>query len=252
MSRASSGAAAAPAPTLEVDVCGIPVRPFASMDDAVRAIMPGDGTVRPGFAVAINAEKVLAARRDPLVRETLLSGTLRYADGAGVVLAMRRKGVPSSRIPGCELWERLVGRAAEESVPVFLLGGRPHVVEEVKARLEAAHPGIRIAGARDGYFRDDDEVIAQIAESGARFVSVAMGSPRQERFIARCRERVPEAFYMGVGGTYDAYVGAVRRAPPWVGRAHLEWLYRALRQPRRLPRAARAAWFGVLALLGRV
>ena len=224
--------------TAEVDIFGIPVRPFRSMQDAVNWIVdPQTGDVRAGFGVAINPEKVVRAQNDAALGEALAAATLRYADGIGVVWAIRRRGIPNNRIPGCELWEALMARCGQTGLPVYLVGARPEVLQQVCDKLQTQY-AITLAGVSDGYFDREatNELICKIAASGAKFVAVAMGSPMQETFIARCRQVHPDCFYMGVGGSFDVYSGAVRRAPAAWRWLHLEWLFRLLANPLRILR----------------
>jgi len=232
-------------------VAGIEVTPFQTMADAISCIIDDRGQVLKGSAIAINAEKVMTARGNSDVKATLDSATLRYADGIGVVWALKRKGVDTVRIPGCDLWEALMKRAGELDVGVFLLGGRPDVLDQTSHKLITEF-GTPVVGACDGYFDNEANVIEQIKNSGARIVTIALGSPKQELFIQKCREAYPQAFYMGVGGTYDVFTGRVQRAPEVFQRMHLEWLYRLLKQPSRVGRQVNLVVFLFLLLLGRV
>jgi UDP-N-acetyl-D-mannosaminouronate:lipid I N-acetyl-D-mannosaminouronosyltransferase len=232
-------------------VGGIEVTPFQNMADAISCIVDDEGKVLQGSAIAINAEKVMTARGRPDVKATLDAATLRYADGIGVVWALKRKGFDTARIPGCDLWEALMKRAGELNVGVFLLGGQPDVLEQTTQKLTAEFC-TPIVGSCDGYFDDESDVIEQIKNSGAQIVTIALGSPKQELFIQKCRKVYPQAFYMGVGGTYDVFTGHVQRAPETFQRLHLEWFYRLLKQPSRAGRQANLVVFLFLLLLGRV
>lgn len=240
---------------MNIPVGEISVKAHRSMDDAVASIISDTQSgVTPGFAVAINPEKVMKARKDKQVMATLNSATFRYADGIGVVWVLRRKGAPwASRIPGCELWTHLMQRAAKLQQPVFLVGATPVVLEAVRHKLKGDF-GTNLVGVQDGYFLppQQHEVIQNIKTSGAKIVTVAMGSPRQELFIAECRKQYPEAFYMGVGGTYDVFVGSANRAPEWACRMNIEWLYRLLSNPTRIARQIVLAHYLVLGLLRRL
>lgn len=221
---------------------------------ATDLIISESGEVAPLFAVAINPEKIMLARKDASVRNTLQSADFRFADGIGVILAMRIKSKSSiERVPGCDLWEKIQARAALHKIPVYLIGGRKDVIEKTAAQLVSQYQS-NIVGQRDGYFsaEEEDALIESIRSSGAKVVTVAMGSPRQELFIGRCRERIPSAFYMGVGGTYDVFVGNVRRAPPLWRRLNLEWFYRLLRQPKRVFRQFALIQFALLAITNRL
>lgn len=239
---------------LEVCVGGINVRPFSSMEAAVAAVFDAKGGLTPGFAVAVNPEKVILSQENPQVRKHLESATLRFADGIGVVFAMRAKGAPGARIAGCELWEHVMERAAAHRTPVFLIGAKPETLAEVKERLVAVHPTLQIVGSQDGYFKPEEKqrLIDEIVASGAKIVTVAMGSPRQEELIAELRKAHPNAFYMGVGGTYDVFVGRVQRATPLARRLNLEWFFRLVHEPARVWRQRRLVTFAMRLMTGRL
>ncbi len=215
-------------------VGGIAVTPFASMQQAVNAVIDGTGHVRPGFGIAINPEKVMLARKDPQLLEQLNSATLRFADGTGVVRTIRKKGTPNARIPGCEFWEALMLKAAEQQVPVLLLGAKPAVNQACAARLREL--GTPVVANIDGYVKDEQVIIDALEQLQPKVVTVAMGSPKQEQLIHRLRALYPDAFYLGVGGTYDVFTGHVKRAPKLFCDLHLEWFYRLMAQPTRLGR----------------
>lgn len=218
-----------------VQVGGIGVMAFTNMPELVNYIIHDDGTVFAGSAIAMNPEKVIAAGKNPQLMQLLNQADIRYADGMGVVKVMRRKLKRKvQRIPGCELWQALMAKAAVTKTPVFLVGAKPDVLQETVAKLQAM--GVQVVDAQDGYFNDEDALIQRIAQSGAKMVTVAMGSPRQELFIGKCQQQLPDAYYMGVGGTYDVFTGHVKRAPAFWCRLHLEWAYRLLSQPSRIGR----------------
>lgn len=218
-----------------VNVGGIDVMAFRDMQQLVEFIVHEDGSVFTGSAIAINPEKVMKAQQDPAIRSMLNEAEIRYADGMGVVKVMKKKlGRDVQRVPGCETWEAIMYRAAAKQVPVFLIGAKPEVLAQTKAKLEAA--GAVVVGAQDGYFKDEDALIAQVKASGAKIVTVAMGSPRQEKFIQKAKPSLPDCYFMGVGGTYDVFTGNVQRAPALWCKLNLEWAYRLLSQPSRIGR----------------
>ncbi|RUO53169.1 hypothetical protein CWI69_09110 [Pseudidiomarina halophila] len=219
--------------TSEVRVGDVPVQPFRSMEEAIAYVL-NDGHVISGSAIAINPEKVMLAKEDQELRTAIERATLRYADGIGVVRTIRRKGIENIRIPGCELWQALMHRSARFSTPVMLLGARPEINEKVVSSLRAL--GVNVVYACDGYSLNENELFKALRETQPRIVSVAMGSPKQEKLIHRMQEAYPIAFYQGVGGSFDVYAGVVKRAPNWACRLHIEWLYRLLSQPRRILR----------------
>lgn len=218
----------------QVTVGGVEVTPFASMEAAVRHIINPDGSVVPGFGIAINPEKVMLARADSNLRDLINNATLRFADGTGVVRTLRKKGVENTRIPGCELWEALMRQAAEQQLPVVIIGAKPEVNAACAAKLRAQ--GTPVVAAIDGYFNDESELHDALTKHQPKIVTVAMGSPKQEKLIQRLRKVYPDAFYLGVGGTYDVFTGYGKRAPKLFCDLHLEWFYRLCSQPSRIGR----------------
>ncbi len=239
--------------TVSVPISEIDVTAFQNMEEAVSSVFTPENQVIPGFALAMNAEKVMSARSNPVVKKVLKMATLRYADGIGVVLALRRKGIVSAKIAGCELWEKIMTRAGECGTRVFLVGAHSSVLKTTVDKLRSTQK-VNIVGFQDGFFNSSDEqvVLDKIVELKPEIVTVAMGSPRQEKFIAMCRELHPTAFYMGVGGTYDVYVGTVKRAPEWALRYNIEWLYRLLQSPKRVRRQLVLIPYMFLLLAGRL
>ena len=199
----------------------------------------------------VNPEFVMHARRDREFAGILEATELATADGAGVLWAVRRRGCRlGGVVAGSDLLPRLAERAATRDWRVFFLGALPGVAEAAAARLAERYPGFRVAGSFAGSPRpeDDAEALRRIAEARAQVVLVAYGHPKQERWIARNRARLPAAVAIGVGGAFDYESGRVRRAPRWMRRLGLEWLYRLVRQPWRarrmlaLPAFALAVW----------
>lgn len=191
---------------------------------------------RTAQVVTLNPEMLMRSREQPGLQALIRAADLVVADGVGILWAARLLGTPlSGRVTGVELTEGLARRAAERGWRLFLLGAAPGVAEATAARLERDFPGLRIAGAFSGTPRreGDEEAIARIRASGADIVLVAYGSPAQEYWIARARERLGAAVAIGVGGTFDFLAGRVPRAPQWMRRAGLEWLYRLWREPWR-------------------
>lgn len=198
-----------------------------------------EGSVKTGTLVAINAEKILTAENDQALNTLLGQSEYLYADGISIVRAIRRKYPEAevTRVAGADLWEAMMERAGQEGTPVFLVGGKPEILAETESKLRGQW-NVNIVGSQDGYFKAEDReaLFARIHESGAKIVTVAMGSPKQEILMRDCRIVHPEALYMGVGGTYDVFTGHVKRAPKIWQNMGLEWLYRLLSQPSRIRR----------------
>jgi UDP-N-acetyl-D-mannosaminouronate:lipid I N-acetyl-D-mannosaminouronosyltransferase len=237
-----------------VEVNGVAVHAFDSACALAESVVRSRDCVLPGVAIAINPEKIMRSRKDSKLLAILQEATIRFADGAGVVWAMRRKGVPGNRVPGVDVWEHLMVRCAACEIPIFLLGATPDVLQRTTAKLRQELPEIIIQEALHGYSSDEEIESFSQALSGAdrAVVAVAMGSPKQEELIRSLRLRSKNAFFIGVGGTFDCYVGEVQRAPRAWQNANLEWLYRLIRQPSRITRQWTLIPYAVLTLLGRI
>ncbi|CAK9886434.1 MAG: UDP-N-acetyl-D-mannosaminuronic acid transferase [Candidatus Erwinia impunctatus] len=224
---------------------GLPIRGFRDLPACVDFLYQNE-IPRVGTLIAINAEKVLAAERDPALFELITAAGYCYADGISIVRSVRKKYPQAevSRIAGADLWEALMARAGEQGTPVFLVGGKADVLARTEEKLRAQWQ-VNIVGRQHGYFSPSAQaaLFDGIASSGAKIVTVALGSPRQECFMRDCRQYYPQALYMGVGGTYDAFTGRVKRAPLWWQKQGLEWLYRLLSQPSRIRRQLRLLKF---------
>ncbi|WP_158784326.1 lipopolysaccharide N-acetylmannosaminouronosyltransferase [Pantoea sp. BAV 3049] len=200
------------------------------------------GTFKTGTLVAINAEKVLTAESQPEIHQLIDAAEYKYPDGISIVRSIRKKYSQAavSRIAGADLWEGLMERAGREGTPVFLIGGKPAILSQTVDKLRRQW-NVNIVGSQDGYFTPADRqaLFARVVASGAKIVTVAMGSPRQEVLMRDCKAVYPDALYMGVGGTYDVFTGHVKRAPKIWQKMGLEWLYRLISQPSRLRRQLR-------------
>ena len=198
-----------------------------------------DEQIKSGTLVAINAEKMLAIEDNAEVKSLIEAAEFKYADGISVVRSIRKKFPQAqvSRVAGADLWEALMARSGQDGTPVFLIGGKPDVLAQTEQKLRAQW-NVNIVGSQDGYFKPEDRqaLFERIRDSGAKIVTVAMGSPRQEILMRDCRLVYPNALYMGVGGTYDVFTGHVKRAPKVWQNLGLEWLYRLLSQPSRIKR----------------
>ena len=219
-----------------VNVTGVEVDDLDE-EEAVAAIARMVEAGGAHYLCVVNAAKAVAASRDDRLRDVLAHASLVTADGMSVVWAARWLGQRlKARVTGIDLFERLVAEAARRGWSVFFFGASLESVRGVVERFSRAHPTLRVAGWRDGYFdkAESPAIADQIRRSRADLLFVAMGSPAQEFWIAENLERTGARFAMGVGGSFDHLSGRKPRAPQWMQRAGLEWLYRLLREPRRL------------------
>jgi N-acetylglucosaminyldiphosphoundecaprenol N-acetyl-beta-D-mannosaminyltransferase len=217
---------------------GIPVDNLGMADVVARA----DAAIRQGrqcSIFAVNPEKIVAAQERPELAQCLRASELLIADGIGVVMALRLRGLHvAERVPGSELMPELCALAAERGYGVYLFGAREEVNAKAAAELIRRYPSLRIVGRHHGYVTDAHigALLKDVNASGAQILFVAIGSPTQELWVHRHRSKLNVNVLQGVGGTFDVVAGVVKRAPAVWRRLNLEWLYRLLSQPTRLLR----------------
>ncbi len=186
--------------------------------------------------VVVNVAKLVNMQKNSVLDKSVKECGLINIDGMGVVLGARYCGhnVPE-RVAGVDLFYELLVMSAKRGFPVFLLGASEEVVAETRRRVAVLYPKLIVAGHHHGYFWDDEEsVVSEIRESGAKLLFVAITSPKKENFINRWQDQLGVGFVMGVGGTFDVVSGKVKRAPVWMQRYGLEWLYRVIQEPGRM------------------
>ncbi len=200
--------------------------------------------------IAVNAEKILHA--NDKTRE-LFNQNIGFSDGIGAVWALRKKGFKNAiKIPGCELWLDIIGTSYQEKT-FYLVGAHQEVIDNTVAKLNQDFPGVRIVNYRNGYLRDGvdrRDLISDLLIRKPDVVFVAMGSPKQEELIVQMQKAHP-AVYLGLGGSFDVYVGAVKRAPEWWVKHNLEWAYRLVKQPARIARQIHLVKFAWRLILGK-
>jgi N-acetylglucosaminyldiphosphoundecaprenol N-acetyl-beta-D-mannosaminyltransferase len=185
----------------------------------------------------VNAHCVNVAARDPAYASLLAECPLLFADGAGLALAGRLSGVRlQNNVNGTDLFPEICRTAAALGTPIALLGSRPGVARACADRMEEKFPGLQVAWTGHGYLTDDEEQakLDELNLSGARILFVAKGVPAQEHWIAANSGRLAPPVVLGVGALLDFYSGSISRAPAVIRELRLEWLYRLLREPRRL------------------
>lgn len=186
--------------------------------------------------VTLNPEFVMLAQRDTPFRELIRDASMVVPDGAGIVWAMRRQGIANAeRVTGIDLMQALCVSAAQERVPVFLLGAAPGIAAQAATILQTRNPDLIIADTAVGTpdSKHAAALCAQIRESGAGILFVAFGCPAQDFWIQQYQKKTGARLAIGVGGSFDYIAGTVARAPLWVQRMNLEWCYRLMRQPWR-------------------
>lgn len=225
-----------PRPFPRANVMGVPLD-ACSAEQFVATVESWVDDGERQFAVPVNAHLVNLASQDPELAALLEHSGLNYADGQSVVWASRLLGhrVPT-RVPTTEMIYPIAEMLARRRFPVYLLGGLPESVEAAASRLRRDYPGLEIAGVQHGYFGPAEErlVIERINRSRARVLLVGMGNPKQEKWVWQHLGELRPNAILTCGGLYDWVSGRKRRAPAWLHRIGLEWLWRLLSEPRRL------------------
>lgn len=195
----------------------------------------------PHILVTADASGISLAQRDEDFRQLINNAHLVTPDGSGILWAAQRLGTPLiERVSGVDIARNLCAMAAHDGFSIYLLGAAPGVAEQAARNLTQQYPGLQIAGIHDGYFSDSESkaIAAGIKASGAKALLVAMGIPRQEKWIRDHLNDLGVCVAIGVGGTLDVFSGNVKRAPEWMQRHGLEWAYRLAKNPRKISKVA--------------
>ncbi|MEQ1854285.1 MAG: WecB/TagA/CpsF family glycosyltransferase [Chthoniobacteraceae bacterium] len=190
---------------------------------------------------AANTHVTTLARRDPGFREALAKFDLVLPDGMPLVWVMNRRLETrlQDRVYGPTFMLRCMEATQGDGWRHMFVVGTEELLAELHRKLLARFPGLRIAGSFSPPFRewsddDDDQILSAIRNSGAQFVWIGLGCPKQEIWLARVKHRLPPAVYAAVGAAFAFHAGRVRQAPPWLQRLGMEWLFRLCAEPRRL------------------
>jgi N-acetylglucosaminyldiphosphoundecaprenol N-acetyl-beta-D-mannosaminyltransferase len=218
-----------------IELFGCPLD-VATMDETVNVIAGRIEQRRFTQHGAVNVAKVVNMRKDSALDESIRSCDIINIDGMGIVLGARMLGhdIPE-RVTGIDLFHRLLHLSADRGFPVYLLGAKEAIVSEARRKIEALYPDLVIVGHHHGYFWDEEEaMVNNIRESGARLLFVAITPPKKEIFINKWKDKLGVDFVMGVGGSFDIVAGKIKRAPVWMQNNGLEWMYRIIQEPGRM------------------
>lgn len=187
--------------------------------------------------VVVNVAKFVAMQKDKNLKKIISNCDIINADGMPLVWASKILGKPlPGRVAGVDLFQNLVAVCAPKGYKPYFFGARPWVVEKMVDVFEKKHPGLQVAGYRNGYFRPEDElqIAEEIRKSHADMLFVGFSSPMKERFLNRWMPLMQVPFCMGVGGSFDIVAGKTRRAPLWMQNIGMEWFYRIIQEPKRM------------------
>jgi N-acetylglucosaminyldiphosphoundecaprenol N-acetyl-beta-D-mannosaminyltransferase len=235
-----SSSAPPPAEIPKRGLLGVPI----ALTDYEQAMDVMDGMIERGergYVCAIAVHALMVGQHDPEMRSALVGSSLTVPDGRPLVWALGALGheLPD-RVYGPELMHRACTRAAAGGQRLYLYGGRNHgALAELARNLRLRHPGLRIVGGHCPPFRpqtaeEEAAVVRDINRSGADVVWVGIGVPKQEKWMARMRDRLDAPVLVGVGAAFDFHAGLIPQAPDALQRLGLEWAFRLVQEPRRL------------------
>ena len=203
------------------------------MDLTLETIREFVKTDKPHLVVTADASAIVIAQSDPQFKDIINNAAMVTPDGVGVVFGAKFSEHPiRERVSGCDICENVLRIAAEDGFSVYFFGAKPGVAEKAAERMTRKYPGLKVAGTRNGYFddeKDTPEIVKSIRESGAKALFVAMGIPKQEKWIVKNMDSLGISVAMGVGGTFDVLSGNVKRAPDFYRNHGLEWFYRLVK-----------------------
>lgn len=220
---------------MSVELLGFNIDNYTFEEAVLKAKSLIDGG-RVAQVITINPEMFDAAEKDSNFANIIREAEMIIPDGVGVKLGLKLKGKNVSRIPGIDFAKRLLKEAAISNIPVAIIGSKEDVITKAVENLKKEISGLNIVYYHNGYFSDDNEIYGELKKSSPKLVLVALGSPKQEKFIYGAKKILNPALMVGIGGSLDVWSGTVKRAPKIFQKLGIEWLYRTVTQPSRFKR----------------
>jgi N-acetylglucosaminyldiphosphoundecaprenol N-acetyl-beta-D-mannosaminyltransferase len=220
-----------------IQLLGIPVDNL-TMEETIALVNKAIVNKEHLHHTVVNAGKIVSMHDNPELKESVVNADIINADGQAVVWASKIFNVPlKERVAGIDLMEKLVELAYQKKYKVFFFGAKEEIINKVVEKYKRKYSADIIAGYRNGFFKKENEreIAKQIAGSGANILFVAISSPTKENFLYQNRNVLKSVnFIMGVGGSFDVVAGFVKRAPIWMQKSGLEWMYRVYQEPKRM------------------
>ena len=220
---------------MSVELLGFNIDNYTFEEAVLKAKSLIDGG-RVAQVITINPEMFDAAEKDSNFANIIREAEMVIPDGVGVKLGLKLKGKNVSRIPGIDFAKRLLKEAAISNIPVAIIGSKEEVITKAVENLKKEISGLNIVYYHNGYFSDDNEIYGELKKSSPKLILVALGSPKQEKFIYGAKKILNPALMVGIGGSLDVWSGTVKRAPEIFRKLGIEWLYRTVTQPSRFKR----------------
>lgn len=219
-------------------VIGIPVS-VGTLEAVVERIIEAASENTGGYVCIANVHQITTARRDPLLKEVIENADIVTSDGMPLVWSLRRQGhKDAKRVAGPDLTLKLCESAEQKEIPLYFYGGSPETIKKLQKALNKRFPKLKVVGCESPPMLPekppvDMEVVQRIRSTGAKIVFVGLGCPKQDFWMAEYASHL-NSVLIGVGAAFDFLSGEVPRAPLWMQRIGLEWLFRLVTEPRRL------------------
>jgi N-acetylglucosaminyldiphosphoundecaprenol N-acetyl-beta-D-mannosaminyltransferase len=235
-----------------VEAFGVMISPV-SMQEALDKIESFIRERSPHHVVTSDANAILRAQHDPEYAAIIKRSALVTPDGFGVIWGARLLNLPIyERVTGVDMVTGICERAAKNNYSIYILGAAPGIAPTAAQNLMQRYPGLRVVGTQHGYFEkeniSEEEIVRRIRDAQPDVLFVAFGIPKQEKFIARHMHEMNVPVSLGVGGSFDVYSEKLKRAPSYIQRSGMEWLYRVWQEPWRWKRMSYVPRFMAFAL----
>lgn len=226
---------------MRATIADVEIDPYSFEEVVERIVDHAQRNREPAYVVTPNAQHIVLLQQDSKFRQIYRQAFLKVPDGVPLLWAARFLETPlKSRVNGTDLFERLCAVAADRHLRIFLLGGRPGAAERARAVLQARHPNLQVVGTHCppyGFESDAGELAlinAKIIAADPHLLFVGLGAPKQEKWIYANYQTLRVPVSLGIGVSFELVSGLVKRAPIWMQKAGLEWLFRLIMEPQRL------------------
>lgn len=203
-----------------------------ALNEAKKALMEN----RNFHIITINPEMIMNSEKNPDFKELINNSDLNIPDGVGVKIALKIKSINQNQIRGVDFSRKLIELASKDNLRLGFLGAKEEVIQKAKENFLKKYPNLNFVYTRNGYFKNDDEIINEIIEKNPQILLVGLGSPKQEEIIVKLKNKLKSCVLIGVGGSFDVFSGLTKEAPVIYRKMGIEWLYRTILQPERFKR----------------
>lgn len=220
-----------------VEILGVQLDPWTTAETLIKIEEDYLKPQVPLHLMGVNADKINLCQRDPRLLKIVNECGIINADGASVVLAGKYLGIDiPERVAGIDLMQDLLQVCEEKGYTTYFFGAKQEVLDKMLLGFKTTYPALQVVGSRNGYFTDEElpAIIEDIRTAAPAVIFVGITSPKKEYIVDDCLKEGLNAVFMGVGGSFDVLSGTISRAPLWMQKAHLEWLFRVMNEPRRL------------------